>query len=62
MSSTTFLQQMQKLISFYNEVGEIILKTGTIIPFRKKKKKLLPRITLEVEAKPSKGLVWAVKT
>lgn len=52
---------MQKLISFYNEVGEIILKTGTIIPFRGKKK-LLPRITLGVEANPSKGLVWAVKT
>lgn len=30
---------MQKWISFYNEVGEIIFKTGTIIPFRKKKKK-----------------------
>lgn len=30
--SSTFLQQLQKLISFYNEGGEIILKTGTVIP------------------------------
>lgn len=52
---------MQKWISFYNEVGEIIFKTGTIISFRKRKK-LLPRITLGVEAKPSMGLVWAVQT
>lgn len=29
---------MQKWISFYNEVGEIIFKTGTIISFRKRKK------------------------
>lgn len=35
MFSTTFLEQMQKFISFYNEVGRfIILTTSTIITLK----------------------------
>lgn len=37
MPSATFLLQIQKLASFYNEVGRLIISTnGTIISLREK--------------------------